>query len=189
MLPDMEICVSNFPSDVGSVLMTGFWAWILSMTISKVILRHMADIAVVVGCKKDIENNHRISLKFGDRYHRKSILISESLMECKWKGLIGTYGVGFQPNGQAPISSTDKLLKPQVRTNGIDIANFSTPRRLDTHDIPLVVNDFKNAARNAVEAGKSLLTTLSILSVKEHELNKFFFLFVWITWIYNLLLY
>ena len=65
-----------------------------------------------------------------------------------------------------------------MRSNGIDIANFSTPRRLDTHDIPLVVNDFKNAARNAVEAGKSLLTTLSILSVKEHELNKFFFLFV-----------
>ena len=65
-----------------------------------------------------------------------------------------------------------------MRSNGIDIANFSTPRRLDTHDIPLVVNDFKNAARNAVEAGMSLLTTLSILSVKEHELNKFFFLFV-----------
>ena len=64
-----------------------------------------------------------------------------------------------------------------MRSNGIDIANFSTPRRLDTHDIPLVVNDFKNAARNAVEAGKSLLTTLSILSVKEHELNKFFFSF------------
>ncbi|CAD6260776.1 unnamed protein product [Miscanthus lutarioriparius] len=61
--------------------------------------------------------------------------------------------MGFQPNGQAPISSTDKLLKPQVRTNGIDIANFSTPRRLDTHEMPLVVNDFKIAARNAVEAG------------------------------------
>jgi len=64
-----------------------------------------------------------------------------------------------------------------VRSNGIDIANFSTPRRLDTHDIPLVVNDFKNAARNAVEAGMSLLTTLSILSVKEHE-GKKVFLFV-----------
>ncbi|OQU81646.1 hypothetical protein SORBI_3006G091800 [Sorghum bicolor] len=59
----------------------------------------------------------------------------------------------FQPNGQAPISSTDKLLKPQVRSNGIDIANFSIPRRLDTHEIPLVVNGFKIAARNAVEAG------------------------------------
>lgn len=40
-----------------------------------------------------------------------------------------------------------------MRTNGIDIANFSTPRPLDTHEIPLVVNDFNIAARNAVEAG------------------------------------
>ncbi|PUZ47296.1 hypothetical protein GQ55_7G153700 [Panicum hallii var. hallii] len=59
----------------------------------------------------------------------------------------------FQPNGQAPISSTDKILKPQVRSNGIDIATFSTPRRLETHEIPSVINDFKVAARNAVEAG------------------------------------
>jgi len=64
-----------------------------------------------------------------------------------------------------------------VRINGIDIANFSTPRRLDTHEIPLVVNDFKIAARNAVEAAKCLFTTLSILSVKEHE-GKKVFLFV-----------
>jgi 12-oxophytodienoic acid reductase len=53
-----------------------------------------------------------------------------------------------------------------VSTNGIDIANFSTPRPVDTHEIPLVVNDFKIAARNAVEAGKCMFTTLSILSVK-----------------------
>ncbi|CAL5027300.1 unnamed protein product [Urochloa decumbens] len=59
----------------------------------------------------------------------------------------------FQPNGQAPISSTDNLVKPQVRSNGIDIATFSTPRRLETHEIPLLINDFKVAARNAVEAG------------------------------------
>jgi hypothetical protein len=61
-----------------------------------------------------------------------------------------------------------------VRSNGIDIANFSIPRRLDTHEIPLVVNGFKIAARNAVEAGKRLFTTLSILSVKDHEGKKVF---------------
>ncbi|CAL9110678.1 unnamed protein product [Musa textilis] len=59
----------------------------------------------------------------------------------------------FQPNGQAPISSTDKPITPQVRANGIDVGIFSTPRRLRTKEIPLVVNDFRVAARNAIEAG------------------------------------
>ncbi|KAL6882704.1 hypothetical protein ACP4OV_011394 [Aristida adscensionis] len=59
----------------------------------------------------------------------------------------------FQPNGQAPISSTEKQLKPQMRANGIDMATFSTPRRLGTREIALVINDFKVAARNAIEAG------------------------------------
>ncbi|KAH9606471.1 hypothetical protein KSS87_023226 [Heliosperma pusillum] len=60
---------------------------------------------------------------------------------------------GFQPNGQAPISCTDKPLTPQVRSNGVDVAQFSTPRRLATDEIPSVVNDFRLAARNAIEAG------------------------------------
>jgi 12-oxophytodienoic acid reductase len=60
---------------------------------------------------------------------------------------------GFQPNGQAPISSTDKELTPQIRANGVDVAEFSPPRRLRTDEIPLVVNDFRLAAKNAMEAG------------------------------------
>ncbi|CAH1435165.1 unnamed protein product [Lactuca virosa] len=59
----------------------------------------------------------------------------------------------LQPNGQAPISSTDKKLFPQPRSNGIDVAQFSSPRKLTTEEIPLVVNDFRVAARNAIEAG------------------------------------
>ncbi|XP_057450230.1 12-oxophytodienoate reductase 2-like [Lotus japonicus] len=51
---------------------------------------------------------------------------------------------GFQPNGQAPISPTDKPL------NG---SQFTPPRRLRTDEIPHIVNDFKLAARNAIEAG------------------------------------
>jgi 12-oxophytodienoic acid reductase len=50
----------------------------------------------------------------------------------------------FQPNGQAPISSTDK---------GLDGAQFTPPRRLRTDEIPQIVNDFRVAARNAIEAG------------------------------------
>ncbi|XP_050378775.1 12-oxophytodienoate reductase 1-like [Argentina anserina] len=60
---------------------------------------------------------------------------------------------GFQPNGQAPISSTDKPLTPQIQSNGIDVAQFTPPRRLMTDEIPQIVNDFRLAARNAMEAG------------------------------------
>ncbi|XP_010535049.1 PREDICTED: 12-oxophytodienoate reductase 2-like isoform X2 [Tarenaya hassleriana] len=55
---------------------------------------------------------------------------------------------GFQPNGQDPISSTDKPLTP-----GIDEARFTPPRRLRTEEIPAIVDDFRLAARNAIEAG------------------------------------
>ncbi|KAK1305092.1 12-oxophytodienoate reductase 1 [Acorus calamus] len=59
----------------------------------------------------------------------------------------------FQPNGQAPISSTDKPVKPQPSANGIDIDHYSPPRRLRTDEIPRIVNDFRIAAKNAIEAG------------------------------------
>ncbi|XP_047333816.1 putative 12-oxophytodienoate reductase 11 [Impatiens glandulifera] len=59
----------------------------------------------------------------------------------------------FQPNGQSPISSTNKVLTPQLLTNGIDFAQFTPPRRLSTEEIPEIVNDFKLAARNAIDAG------------------------------------
>ena len=60
----------------------------------------------------------------------------------------------FQPNGQAPISSTDRPLTPQIQANGIDVAAFTPPRRLSIEEIPQIVNDFRLAARNAIEAGK-----------------------------------
>ncbi|GMN72497.1 hypothetical protein TIFTF001_055252, partial [Ficus carica] len=56
-------------------------------------------------------------------------------------------------NGQAPISSTNKPLAPQVRSNGIDVAQFTPPRRLRTDEIPQIVDDFRLAARIAIEAG------------------------------------
>lgn len=55
----------------------------------------------------------------------------------------------FQPNGQAPISCTDK----QLKSNPMEMPRFSPPRRLRTDEIPLIVNDFRLAARNAMEAG------------------------------------
>lgn len=59
----------------------------------------------------------------------------------------------FQPNGQAPISCTDKPLAPQIRADGVQVAQFSPPRQLKTEEIPQVVNDFRLAARNAIKAG------------------------------------
>jgi 2,4-dienoyl-CoA reductase-like NADH-dependent reductase (Old Yellow Enzyme family) len=57
---------------------------------------------------------------------------------------------GFQPDGQAPVSSTDKPISSQVE--GME---FTPPRRLRTDEIPQIVNDFRIAARNAIEAGKT----------------------------------
>ncbi|KAJ8752120.1 hypothetical protein K2173_001795 [Erythroxylum novogranatense] len=51
---------------------------------------------------------------------------------------------GFQPYGQDPISSTDKPIKG---------SQYASPRRLGTEEIPQIVNDFRIAARNAIEAG------------------------------------
>ncbi|KAA8542844.1 hypothetical protein F0562_023996 [Nyssa sinensis] len=59
---------------------------------------------------------------------------------------------GFQPNGQAPISSTDKLLT-QSGSSDNEVAEYSPPRRLNTDEIPHLINDFRIAARNAMEAG------------------------------------
>ncbi|WVZ81985.1 hypothetical protein U9M48_029303 [Paspalum notatum var. saurae] len=55
----------------------------------------------------------------------------------------------FQPDGQAPISSTDKQVSPDPD----HVMAYSKPRRLRTEEIPGIVDDFRRAARNAVEAG------------------------------------
>lgn len=67
----------------------------------------------------------------------------------------------FQPNGQAPISSTDKLLTSQYFANGIDLDEFTPPRRLKTDEVPQVINDFRIAARNAMEAGNVSIPNLN----------------------------
>ncbi|XP_043721685.1 putative 12-oxophytodienoate reductase 11 isoform X2 [Telopea speciosissima] len=59
----------------------------------------------------------------------------------------------LQPNGQAPISSTDKPPKPLVLAGSDEVTELTPPRRLKTHEIPQIVNDFRIAARNAIEAG------------------------------------
>ncbi|KAM1777823.1 hypothetical protein ACFX11_044434 [Malus domestica] len=66
---------------------------------------------------------------------------------------------GYQPNGQAPISSTDR---PR-RLNDIDDAEFTPPRRLRTDELPHVANDFRLAAKNSIDAGNVYPTLAKIL--------------------------
>ncbi|KAK9069638.1 hypothetical protein SSX86_011542 [Deinandra increscens subsp. villosa] len=61
-------------------------------------------------------------------------------------GRVSSYA--YQPNGEAPISSTDKGITP-----GLDGEYWSPPRRLRTEEIPALINDFRLAARNAIDAG------------------------------------
>ncbi|KAI4388897.1 hypothetical protein MLD38_001186 [Melastoma candidum] len=56
---------------------------------------------------------------------------------------------GYQPNGQAPVSCSDKPINPPGDGN----TRFSPPRRLRTDEVPGIVNDFRLAARNAMDAG------------------------------------
>ncbi|PIA36372.1 hypothetical protein AQUCO_03400337v1 [Aquilegia coerulea] len=57
----------------------------------------------------------------------------------------------LQPNGQAPISCTDKQMIPQG--NDLALADISPSRQLKTEEIPQLINDFRIASRNAIEAG------------------------------------
>lgn len=59
--------------------------------------------------------------------------------------------IEYQPNGDPPLSSTDKGVTP-----GIEGVNWSPPRRITVEEISQVVNDFRLAARNAMEAGTEI---------------------------------
>lgn len=53
----------------------------------------------------------------------------------------------------APISSTDKGCTP-----GLQGKEWPVPRRLSVDEIPQVVDDYRIAARNAIEAGELFLS-------------------------------
>ncbi|KAI3519103.1 hypothetical protein L1887_08128 [Cichorium endivia] len=59
------------------------------------------------------------------------------------------------PNGRSPISSTNKPILNQLFIGGFEgeTSQYSPPHRLTIDEIPKVINDFKLAARNAIEAG------------------------------------
>ncbi|KAI7749088.1 hypothetical protein M8C21_015579 [Ambrosia artemisiifolia] len=56
--------------------------------------------------------------------------------------------------GHPPVSSTDKPCSPFIDTStGQVLLEYSPPRRLKPEEISVIVNDFRVAARNAMEAG------------------------------------
>ncbi|KAJ9542570.1 hypothetical protein OSB04_029076 [Centaurea solstitialis] len=62
----------------------------------------------------------------------------------------------YQPDGRSPISSTDKPISTNLFIgggSGGENAQYSPPHRLTTDEISQVINDFRAAARNAIEAG------------------------------------
>ncbi|XP_035842674.1 putative 12-oxophytodienoate reductase 11 isoform X1 [Helianthus annuus] len=65
----------------------------------------------------------------------------------------------FESNiGHPPVSSTDRPCSPFIDTDtGQVLLEYSPPRRLTPEEIILIVNDFRVAARNAMEAGKTQL--------------------------------
>ncbi|KAK4431085.1 12-oxophytodienoate reductase 1 [Sesamum alatum] len=61
-------------------------------------------------------------------------------------GRVSNYS--FQPNGNPPVSCTDKPIQTDV-----DIAIFSPPQRLTVEEISQVVDNFRVAAIHGIEAG------------------------------------
>ncbi|CAI9115121.1 OLC1v1015957C1 [Oldenlandia corymbosa var. corymbosa] len=74
--------------------------------------------------------------------HNKGGVFFCQIWHC---GRVSNYNL--QPNGQSPVSSTEKTI------SSTDSPEYSPPRSLKTEEIPHIVNDFKLAAINAIKAG------------------------------------
>lgn len=59
----------------------------------------------------------------------------------------------YQPGEQAPVAPSAIAAKAKTYVHGQGMVDTSLPRALETAEIPGVVNDFRSAARHAIEAG------------------------------------
>ncbi|KAM0911717.1 hypothetical protein ACQ4PT_013317 [Festuca glaucescens] len=82
-----------------------------------------------------------------DAVHAKGAVIFCQIWHV---GRVSTFEL--QPGGAAPLSSTDKGVGPQTSFDG-HLEEFSPPRRLAVEELPAIVDDFRKAARNAIDAG------------------------------------
>ncbi|CAK9219927.1 unnamed protein product [Sphagnum troendelagicum] len=70
-------------------------------------------------------------------------------------GHVGRYShYEYQPNGAAPISSTNKpITGGHIMLPSGEMVDFPPPRALTTEEVEAFVQDFRLAARNAINAG------------------------------------
>ena len=59
----------------------------------------------------------------------------------------------LQPGGQAPVSSTNRAAKTRTYAAHGELVPTDTPRALRTDEIPQLIADYVQAAKNAIEAG------------------------------------
>ncbi|TVU29668.1 hypothetical protein EJB05_21245 [Eragrostis curvula] len=101
-------------------------------------------------CYNNLPQEH-VALYYSQRASQGGLMIAESTGVSETaQGYPNT--PDYQPNGQAPISCTDKQITPAVLKDGT-VQEFSAPRRLREDEVPQIVNDFRLAARNCIEAG------------------------------------
>ncbi|KAB1203527.1 12-oxophytodienoate reductase 1 [Morella rubra] len=81
------------------------------------------------------------------------LLIFVGVWESSLNGRLLGCREGYQPDGQPPISCTDKRITAEVQIDGTSAADYPPPRRLRTDEISQVVKDFRAAAKNAMQAG------------------------------------
>jgi N-ethylmaleimide reductase len=60
--------------------------------------------------------------------------------------------VDLQPNGDAPVAPSAIRAETKVFVNN-GFADVSEPRALEIHEIPTIIEDFRQAAANAIKAG------------------------------------
>ena len=64
----------------------------------------------------------------------------------------------YMPGGKAPVSSTNKKVNGKgMLPSGKERGEFSSPRALRREEIPVIVNHYRVAARNAIAAGIRVL--------------------------------
>ncbi|KAK4385614.1 12-oxophytodienoate reductase 1 [Sesamum angolense] len=96
-------------------------------------------------------HGEKIKWKHGSQllkqFMRKGVFLLPTLA-C-WQ----SFKLQFPANGNPPVSCTDKPIQTDVDLRGYDGAVFSPPHRLTVEEISQVVDDFRVAAKHAIEAG------------------------------------
>jgi len=100
--------------------------------------------------RQSLQLPYAISSPIGDAASLLNRLCCLLLIEC----VVVLCPSEVQPNGQAPVSSTDRPIAPAKSEDGLSVTTYPVPRRLAAEEIPAVVGDFRIAARNAIDAGE-----------------------------------